>query len=156
VAIGNRWGTRHRHHRHRQRPARRTAGGRGLGLKDLIQTDASINRATRAGRVNILGELIGLNTAIRSDAQNIGFAIRWTPCASSCPRFSPENRRRLEVGLGGLARPGLLGGGLRAAEKAGVQVGDEVVRVDNVLVKQDLDYYVHLLNVDPSKGVGWS
>jgi S1-C subfamily serine protease len=43
---------------------------------ELIQTDAAINPGNSGGPLlNIRGEIIGLNSAIRNDAQNIGFAI---------------------------------------------------------------------------------
>lgn len=43
---------------------------------DFIQTDASINPGNSGGPLlNIKGDLIGINTAIYGDAQNIGFAI---------------------------------------------------------------------------------
>ncbi|MCD4653806.1 trypsin-like peptidase domain-containing protein [bacterium] len=43
---------------------------------DFIQTDASINPGNSGGPLlNILGDLIGINTAIYSQAEGIGFAI---------------------------------------------------------------------------------
>lgn len=48
----------------------------GDKLKKLIQTNADINPGNSGGPLlNINGELIGINSAVRSDAQGIAFAI---------------------------------------------------------------------------------
>ena len=54
----------------------RALEAQGLTLEGLIQTDAAINPGNSGGPlVNAAGQVVGVNTAIIGDAQNIGFSI---------------------------------------------------------------------------------
>jgi serine protease Do len=51
-------------------------GSSSENLDDLFQTDAAINEGNSGGPlVNLNGEVVGMNTAVASDSQSIGFAI---------------------------------------------------------------------------------
>ncbi len=77
IAIGNAFGYEHTVTRGIVSALKRDVTlNKDVSYKSLIQTDASINPGNSGGPLlNIHGELIGINVAIRAGAQGIGFAI---------------------------------------------------------------------------------
>ena len=69
----------------------------------LIQTDAAINPGNSGGPLlNLCGEVIGINTATMSEAQNIGFAVPINLAKKTIPELIKEGRViRPWVGING-------------------------------------------------------
>ncbi len=121
-----------------------------ISFDGLIQTDASINPGNSGGPLlNVLGELIGVNTAIRGDAQNIGFAIPVDHLRDLLPDLlDVERRYRITTGMilnhDGPARVVSIQQG-SPAENAGLELNDIVVKVNNDEVTSDLDFQIALI-----------
>ncbi|CCO22682.1 trypsin-like peptidase domain-containing protein [Maridesulfovibrio hydrothermalis] len=76
IAIGNPFGYTHTVTTGVVSALKRTVKSKEGAFTDFIQTDAAINPGNSGGPLlNILGELIGINTAIQAKAEGIGFAI---------------------------------------------------------------------------------
>ena len=76
VAVGNPFGYSHTVSTGIVSALHRNLDDSQSGMRDLIQTDAAINPGNSGGPLlNAYGEVIGINSAIRNNAQNIGFAI---------------------------------------------------------------------------------
>jgi serine protease Do/serine protease DegQ len=141
------------------------------GYEDFIQTDASINPGNSGGAlVNMKGELVGINSAIISRSGGnvgIGFAVPSEIAQSimqqildfgevrrgllgvSIQSIDPENASALgvEIDYGALIssiEPG------SAAEKAGLQVDDIIIQIDNEKISNSRE----LANVIGLKGSG--
>ena len=77
IAIGNAFGYEHTASMGIVSAVKRDVNlNQDMYYKSLIQTDASINPGNSGGPlINVHGELVGVNVAIRDKAQGIGFAI---------------------------------------------------------------------------------
>ena len=133
-------------------------------LSDLVQTDAAINPGNSGGPlVDATGSVVGINTAIIADSQNIGFAIaidsakpiidriqqgggeitpdtpRLGVTTVSLDTVEPAVKDRLgiEAEHGAFVYDVIPGSG---AEAAGIQQGDVIVAVDGdpITVNDDL------------------
>ena len=131
--------------------------GRVLEFPDLIQTDASINPGNSGGPLlNMNGELIGINTAINVQAQNIGWAIPVDRVRSVLENqlLSPETA---PAWLGFEIEPGdhlciarVVPGS--PAAKAGLKPGDCIVSVAGEKVVNQDEYRAARVGLAPWSG----
>lgn len=76
IAVGNPLGLNHTVTSGLVSAKERVLPVRGTMVVDFLQTDSAINPGSSGGPLlNVRGEVVGINTAIASDAQSIGFAI---------------------------------------------------------------------------------
>jgi serine protease Do len=121
-----------------------------MKLAGLIQTDASINPGNSGGPLlNVLGELIGINTAIRGDAQNLSFAIPVDQLRDVLPDLlDVERRYRIVTGFEVATKDAPWVTSVEAASPAaaaGLQPGDVLEAVDGQLVAEGFDYHIALI-----------
>ncbi|MBM4027513.1 MAG: PDZ domain-containing protein [Planctomycetes bacterium] len=129
----------------------------GFWLRDLIQTDASINPGNSGGPLlNVNGQLIGVTTAIRAEAQNIGFAIPVDLLIDNVGQMlMPEKLRRVRLGLtiGRMTNAGAFRGlivngvskGSPADEKK-LAAGDLILEIDGHKPHSIVDFYVRMMD----------
>ncbi|MHC5113298.1 MAG: trypsin-like peptidase domain-containing protein [Planctomycetota bacterium] len=128
---------------------------RDLTFSGLIQTDASINPGNSGGPLlNAVGELIGVNCAIRGDAQNIGFAIPVDQLREVLPDLlDVERRNGIETGLAvdSVTDPPRVVGVRRGspADEAGIRTGDVLLAINDQPVREGIDFDIALLTRRP-------
>ncbi|UCE49980.1 MAG: trypsin-like peptidase domain-containing protein [Phycisphaerales bacterium] len=129
----------------------------GMWLRGLIQTDAPINPGNSGGPLlNINGELIGVNTAIRAEAENIGFAIPVDTLANNLSQMlMPEKLRRVRLGLavGRMKKAGQYAGLVvdsvskaSPADEKGIAAGDIILEIDGRKLTKVLDFYIRMID----------
>lgn len=126
-------------------------------MQDLIQHDASINAGNSGGPlINASGQVIGINALKAADSEGIGFAIPIETATTAVAKIIPNNAFEQTY-------LGILGCDAEIAyynnetnEKSGVyimdiaenslafnselMIGDVIIRINNVQIKQMLDF----------------
>jgi S1-C subfamily serine protease len=121
----------------------------GVVLNDIIQTDAAINAGNSGGPLlNTAGQVVGINVAIASNAENIGFAIStdtvipvvqsiitegkvvrpWLGVSVTTVTSTIEQYYDVSVDTGALI---VSVTGDSPADKAGLKAGDVITKIDD-------------------------
>jgi serine protease Do len=130
----------------------------GVLLNDIIHTDAAINAGNSGGPlINMGGQVVGINVAIASNAENIGFAIStdmaipvvqslitegkvvrpWLGVQLTTVTPTIQRYYNLSVNAGALITGVTTGG---PASRAGLRAGDVIVKMDDedIATSEDL------------------
>ena len=138
-----------------------------MSYKSLIQTDASINPGNSGGPlININGELVGVNVAIRAGAQGIGFAIpvdHMVRSVSDMLKLTRKNyhglvhRDVLQPAKDGLTRKVIVDRieAQSPAETAGLTSGDVILQVGDVKVQSGIDVERGLIDRRPGEPISF-
>lgn len=159
IAIGNPFGLEHSVSEGTLSAFNRSFQEGEVAFSDIIQTDAAINPGNSGGPlINLDGQLIGINLAIRADAQGIGFAIplarieRFLTYWLKPSHFSkgyvglaPE--AAVESGDAGVVLPELLPES--PLERAGFKAGDTIVSVNGRQIRRLIDFGREIWHLQP-------
>ncbi|MEM6981090.1 MAG: trypsin-like peptidase domain-containing protein, partial [Planctomycetota bacterium] len=161
IAIGNAFGYVHTSTQgiisalHRDIPVNETQE-----YRDLIQTSAGINPGNSGGPLlNIDGEMIGVNVAVRVGAQQIAFAIPIDQVLETVTEMvRRDNDRRSLIGMqgrtdasGGFRVTGLVNGG--SAQMGGLQKGDVITMLGETPIDDELECALTILEMQPESPI---
>ena len=131
--------------------------------RDLIQTSAGINPGNSGGPLlNVFGEVIGVNVAVRVGAQSIAFAIPIDQAIEVAEKII-HDYNEVRVSLGVVAKePGSAGAGVVVASleengparNVGLQPGDVITKVGGRTILAPLDFQLALLGIKPGQRIG--
>ena len=155
----------------------RDLNAEGVSLQGLIQTDAAINPGNSGGPlVNAAGQVVGVNTAIVADAQNLGFSIaidRARPIIEELQSGRGSVRpNQAFLGVSSSDVDGLTDAVRNrfsidrdtgafvvevvpesAAAEAGIEVGDVIIEIDGTAVRTSSDVREAVTGRDPGETV---
>ena len=140
----------------------------GVVLNDIIQTDAAINAGNSGGPLlDTAGQVVGINVAIASNAENIGFAIStdtaipvvqsiitegkvvrpWLGVTVTTVTSTIQQYYNLSINTGALITSVTSSS---PANKAGLRAGDVITKVDN----EDISTAAELISAIRSHQIG--
>jgi serine protease Do len=140
----------------------------GVVLNDIIQTDAAINAGNSGGPLlDTAGQVVGINVAIASNAENIGFAIStdtaipvvqnlitegqvvrpWLGVSVTTVTSTIQQYYNLSVNAGALITSVTSGS---PADKAGLRAGDVITKIDS----EDISTAAELISAIRSHQIG--
>lgn len=124
-------------------------------LENVIQTDAAINPGNSGGPLlNSLGQVVGVNVAVASGAQNIGFALPINTVKETLNNFNATGqfsrpylgvRFRIIGQKEAVAKEWIQGAGIveviadSPAEKNGILPGDIITKIDREKISNEND-----------------
>jgi serine protease Do len=140
----------------------------GVVLNEIIQTDTAINAGNSGGPLlNTAGQVVGINVAIASNAENIGFAIStdtaipvvqslitegkvvrpWLGVEVTTVTSTIQQYYNLSVNTGALITSVTSGS---PANKAGLRAGDVIIKIDD----EDVSTAAELISAIRSHQIG--
>ncbi len=143
------------------------------GYFNFLQTDASINPGNSGGPLlNLRGEVVGINAAVRANANSIGFAIPINMVKQLLPMLLRDGKiRRSAIGVtvdtlnsieaGRLRRPDRKGAWVKSvlpggpAERAGISPDDVIVAFEGKTIEgpNELRWLASIAGVNKVAGV---
>jgi serine protease Do len=155
-----------------------SSGGFVETLENVIQTDAAINSGNSGGPLlNLKGEVIGINSAVVTGAQSIGFSVPINQAKRAIEQVRANGKiiypfigiryvlinenvkeeKKLTVDYGALVLSGSSGEKAiesgSAAEKAGIKEGDIILELDGERITVDNSLSTIILKYNPGDKV---
>ncbi len=123
--------------------------------RDLIQTSAGINPGNSGGPLlNIEGEMIGINVAVRVGAQQIAFTIPVDQALDTVTKMIEDyNRQRSALGIESLLVQDSTQLDVAESRATPLQPGDRITRVGDRPVRDRFELALATLEVGPGESI---